>query len=224
MKTLDGGGKRASSSRDFGNTANPVKDFVNRRIKKIPSSISVESAANSSVCEPTLSTEQTRLSLNEECSLDSSDEYRSYRSLRSTQSGSAPSWPRTSLTSSVETGFDGYLHDANSESNELMVEWTSDPQEDRGRGRSKRTIRSELIEGWPSTGDARQPPRPRRIQSIECDDREDGTVEDLANHNEIPPSFERSQKDTEARGRRRTDDSDNGLNDSFNSLNSITGR
>lgn len=220
MKTLDGGCRRASASPDLGNSSNPVKDFVNRRIKRIPSSISVESTANSSVCEPTLSTEQTRLSLNEDCSLDSSDEYRSYRSLRSTQSGSAPSWPRTSLTS-ADSGFDGYLQDAKTESNELMVEWTTGSEERRGRGRSKGTLRPDLIVGWPSTGDAHQPPRPRCIQSIDCDGK-DETYE-FAQVDEIPPSAERSQKDTQRRGRRGSGDSDNGLNDSFNSFNSITG-
>ncbi|EJK67944.1 hypothetical protein THAOC_10941 [Thalassiosira oceanica] len=191
MKTLDGGCRRASASPDLGNSSNPVKDFVNRRIKRIPSSISVESTANSSVCEPTLSTEQTRLSLNEDCSLDSSDEYRSYRSLRSTQSGSAPSWPRTSLTS-ADSGFDGYLQDAKTESNELMVEWTTGSEERRGRGRVSIAMA-----------------RTKHMNFAQVD--------------EIPPSAERSQKDTQRRGRRGSGDSDNGLNDSFNSFNSITG-
>ena len=236
MKTLDGGGRRASASTFVGNSANPVKDFVTRRIKQIPSSISVESAANSSstsldyVGEPTFGTAQTRLPLNEDCSLDSSDEYRSYRSIRSTPTGSGPSGPRASFTSSVDSGFDGYLQDATSESNELMVEWTSSSEEKRSRSRSKRALsKPDLILGWPSTGNAHQPPRPRHIQSIECDGREGETVEELAQDiiDEISPSSERSQKDTRRRGRRRTDDSDvsnNGLNDSFNSFNSITGR
>lgn len=209
MKTLDGGGGRRASG-------SAVKDFVSRRMKHIPNSISVEeSTANSSsssldyVCEPTLNTEQTRLPPNEGCPLDSSDssnEYRSYRSIRSAPSGSGP---RTSVTSSVGSGFDG-------------CECASGSEEDRGRGRSKRTLfKSGLIVGWPSTGHARrQPPRPRRIQSIDFDDKEDETVEELAQ--DIIDEISRSQKDTRKRGRRRSDDSNvsnNSLNDSFNSMN-----
>ena len=125
---------------------------------------------------------------------------------------------------------DGSLQDATSESNELMVEWTSSSEEKRSRSRSKRTLSTpDLIVGWPSTGNAHQPPRPRCIQSIECDDKEEETVEELAQDiiDEISPSSERSQNDTRRRGRRRTDDShvsNNGLNDSFNSFNSITGK
>ena len=223
MKTLDGSGRRASGSTrgcaDFGRSKNPVKDFVSRRMKHIPNSISVEeSTANTSsssldyVCEPTLSTEQTRHSPYEECPLDSSDssnEYRSYRSIIS-----APSGPgMTSFLRSVNSGFGG-------------CELTSGFEEDRG-SLSKRTLfKSGLIVGWPSTRHARQPPRPRLIQSIECDGKEDETVEELAQDiiDEISSSSERSQKDTERRGRRRTDDSGSGLNDSFNSFTSMTGR